>query len=41
MPKSGVKGLVIGLNRAVGKERKDRYKARLTTDNKVVLIKKK
>jgi hypothetical protein len=29
MPKSGVKGLLIGLNRAVGKERKDRYEARL------------
>jgi hypothetical protein len=32
---------LIGLNRAIGKERKDRYEARLTTDNKVVVIKKK
>jgi len=42
MSKSGsVKGLLIGLNRAVGKERKDRYEARLTIDNKVVFIKEK
>jgi hypothetical protein len=41
MPKSGTKGLLIGLNRAIGKERKDKYEARLTTDNKVVLIRKK
>ena len=41
MPKSGTKGLLIGLNRAIGKQRKDTYEARLTIDNKVVLIKKK
>jgi len=40
MPRSGAKGLLIGLNKAIGKDRKDKYEARLTTDNKVVLIKK-
>jgi len=40
MPKSAVKGLLIGLNRAIEKERKDKCEGRLkTTDNKVVLIK--
>lgn len=39
--KSGNKGLLIGLNRAIGKDRKDSYEARETSDGKVVLIKKK
>lgn len=41
MPPSGTKGLLIGLNRSIGKGRKDKYEARETSDGKVVLIKKK
>lgn len=41
LPKSGTRGLMVGLGRAIGGERKDQYEVRLTEDGKVVLIKKK
>lgn len=41
VPKSGTKGLMIGLGKAIGKARKDKYEVRQTTDGKIVLIKKK
>ena len=38
---SSIRGLMIGLGKAIGKDRKDKYEVRQTTDGKVVLIKKK
>lgn len=41
LSKSGVRGLLIGLNKAIGKDRKEEYEARSTIDGKIVLIRKK